>query len=43
MGGAAHWAQDAEVAICEWILSPDELQAAQRSELRILALGVSPS
>ena len=38
----ARWAQDAEVAICDWILSPAELRAAQRSELRILALGDAP-
>ena len=30
----------AEVGICDWILSPAEVRVAQRSELRIIALGV---
>ena len=38
----ARWAPGAEVGICDWILSPAEVRVAQRSELRIIALGDSP-
>lgn len=36
----ARWAPGAEVGICDWILSPAEVRVAQRSELRIIALGI---
>jgi hypothetical protein len=39
----ARWAPGAEVGICDWILSPAEVRVAQRSELRIIALGDSPA
>jgi hypothetical protein len=33
----ARWAQGAEVAICDWILSPAELQVARQSRFRVIA------
>ena len=35
--GLARWGQGAEVGICDWALSEEELEAAQNSRLRILA------
>ncbi len=35
--GLARWGQGAEVGICDWALSEEELNAAQKSGLRILA------
>ena len=35
--GLARWGQGAEVGICDWALSDEELDAAQKSGLRVLA------
>lgn len=35
--GLARWSQGAEVGICDWALSEEELDAAQKSGLRVLA------
>jgi len=35
--GLARWGQGAEVGICDWALSEKELDAAQKSGLRVLA------
>jgi hypothetical protein len=35
--GLARWGQGAEVGICDWVLSEEELNAALRSGLRVLA------
>lgn len=35
--GLARWGQGAEVGICDWALSEEELDAAQNSGLRVLA------
>ncbi len=35
--GLARWGQGAEVGICDWVLSEDDLNAALKSGLRILA------
>lgn len=35
--GLARWGQGAEVGICDWALSEEELDAAQKSGLRVLA------
>jgi hypothetical protein len=35
--GLARWGQGAEVGICDWVLSEEELNAALKSGLRVLA------
>lgn len=40
--GIARWGQGAEVAICDWVLSEQELNAAVKSGLRVLAPGEPP-
>ncbi len=35
--GLARWGQGAEVGICDWVLSEEELSAALKSGLRVLA------
>ena len=40
--GLARWGQGAEVGICDWALTPDELLAAQESGLRVIGPGETP-
>lgn len=39
----ARWRQGAEIGVCDWILSPEELQTAQESRLQVFAPGMSPT
>lgn len=41
--GIARWVHGAELGICDWILSPEELAAAQKSRLDILAPRKAPT
>ena len=38
----ARWRQGADIGVCDWILSPDEIQTAQQSRLQVFAPSEAP-
>ncbi len=39
----ARWLHGAEIGVCDWVLSPDELQTAQQSRLQVFAPSAAPT